>query len=63
MAEPAVEYLLGFVYSVVYRDQGGSRTLVIEGELLSFDDTRIEIKAAKGSVTIDLIQITKVYRK
>ena len=61
MAEP-VEFFVGFVYSVVYCGPQG-QTLIIEGELLSFDDTRIEIKAAKGSATIEMIRITKILRK
>ena len=53
---------VGFVYSVVYTGED-EKTLVIEGELLSFNDTQIEIKAAKGSVIIDTIRITKCTQK
>ena len=58
MAEP-VEYLVGFVYSCLYKTDAGGN-LIIEGELLSFNDTQIEIKGNKGSVVVDKVQIIRI---
>lgn len=60
MAE-SVEYLVGFVYSVVYKISGA--TLIVEGELLSFDGQKIEIKGPKGPIVVELSWITKILRK
>lgn len=56
------EYIVGFVYSVVYKN-AQEVTLIAEGELLSFDDSKIEIKESKGSVPIERSWITKTSRK
>ena len=61
MAE-CVEYLVGFVYSLLYKTDAGGN-LIIEGELLSFNDTQIEIKGNKGAVVIEKVQILKIDRK
>ena len=61
MAEP-VEYVVGFVYSVVYRT-AEERVLVVEGELLSFDEENIQIKGPKGPVVIGMTWITNISRK
>lgn len=61
MAE-RIEYICGFVYSVVYVTPD-KVTLIAEGELLSFDDSQIEIKESKGSVPIERSWITKISRK
>lgn len=65
MAERSVEpeeLMVGFVYSVVYRGENG-KPLILEGELLSFDELTVEIKAPKGSVNVRRTQITTISRK